>query len=332
ISVESLPGEILMALVEAFLSRALEGLEGVLGCPVKIADPAGSGAGQFFHVGFQLTFDRLNSVDGPRDEPGKDIDGQRNGDIDRPRHGDVDGQRDGDVDGQRDGDVDGQRHGRVNGFLMVPFNESSVAFMERAFSLFPPRIWNRESILSLEKEISFQAGSLVLKFADLCRLEAGDVLIPEKWYPRDSGMALGMAPHLFLCDYDPGGSSITFTGIEVPASSKSLLMPGRTDMENHGAGQVRNGAGQEGDATKGTLLPGKNSDIELELVFEVGRMTMTIGEISALVPGRVIEMPHRLDEGVPVDIKVNDRAVARGKIVGVGDLMAVQITKLATIL
>ena len=67
--------------------------------------------------------------------------------------------------------------------------------------------------------------------------------------------------------------------------------------------------------------------LDLNLVFEVGRTTMTVEQIGQLNKGRVIQLSHKLDAGVPVDIKVNDQVIARGRIVGVGDEVGVQITE-----
>ena len=69
-------------------------------------------------------------------------------------------------------------------------------------------------------------------------------------------------------------------------------------------------------------------DIPLQVTVELGRRRMTISDILALGPGSVVELSKAAGE--PLDIYVNDRLVARGEAVLVGDRYGVRITEVFT--
>lgn len=69
-------------------------------------------------------------------------------------------------------------------------------------------------------------------------------------------------------------------------------------------------------------------DVPLEITVELGRTRMTIQELLSLGPGSVVELGKVAGE--PLDILVNDRLVARGEAVVVGDKFGVRITDIAS--
>ena len=69
-------------------------------------------------------------------------------------------------------------------------------------------------------------------------------------------------------------------------------------------------------------------DIPLQVTVELGRRRMPISDILALGPGSVVELSKTAGE--PLDIYVNDRLVARGEAVLVGDRYGVRITEVFT--
>lgn len=66
-------------------------------------------------------------------------------------------------------------------------------------------------------------------------------------------------------------------------------------------------------------------DIPLQVTVELGRRRMTISDVLALGPGSVVELSKTAGE--PLDIYVNDRLVAKGEAVLVGDRYGVRITE-----
>ena len=66
--------------------------------------------------------------------------------------------------------------------------------------------------------------------------------------------------------------------------------------------------------------------LELRLSVEIGAARMTLGALAELEPGAVVELDRRSDERI--DILVNDRLLARGEVVTVGDRFGVRIVEL----
>jgi flagellar motor switch protein FliN/FliY len=66
-------------------------------------------------------------------------------------------------------------------------------------------------------------------------------------------------------------------------------------------------------------------DVPVELTVELGRKTARIGELLRLGPGSVLELAK--SNGEPLDIYVNNRLIARGEAVVVGERYGVRLTE-----
>jgi flagellar motor switch protein FliN/FliY len=67
-------------------------------------------------------------------------------------------------------------------------------------------------------------------------------------------------------------------------------------------------------------------DVTVPVNVSIGSVRKTISEILALAPGQVIELDRAA--GDPVDLFVNDRLVARGEVVVVGDRYGFRVTEI----
>ena len=68
-------------------------------------------------------------------------------------------------------------------------------------------------------------------------------------------------------------------------------------------------------------------DVPLELTVELGRTRLSLREVAArLGPGSVIALAKLTGE--KLDVRVNDRLVARGEAVAVGDRFGVRIVEI----
>jgi flagellar motor switch protein FliN/FliY len=77
------------------------------------------------------------------------------------------------------------------------------------------------------------------------------------------------------------------------------------------------------DGSFATLL----QDVPLELTVELGRARLNLRELAArLGPGSVIALSKMTGE--KLDVRVNDRLVARGEAVAVGDRFGIRITEI----
>ena len=69
-------------------------------------------------------------------------------------------------------------------------------------------------------------------------------------------------------------------------------------------------------------------DVPVEVTVEIGRRRMTIAEILRLGAGAVLELTKTADE--PLDIYVNNKPIARGEAVVVGDHYGIRVTEVLT--
>ena len=71
-----------------------------------------------------------------------------------------------------------------------------------------------------------------------------------------------------------------------------------------------------------TFLP----EIPVDLVVELGRARLTIGELAELGKDEVVELDRPADR--PLDVIVGGRVFARGEVVMVGERLALRVTEL----
>lgn len=68
------------------------------------------------------------------------------------------------------------------------------------------------------------------------------------------------------------------------------------------------------------------SNIELQAAVELGRTTLSIGEVLALGPGSLVQLDKML--GDPVELMIKDRLIARGEVVVVDDRFGLRVTEI----
>lgn len=66
--------------------------------------------------------------------------------------------------------------------------------------------------------------------------------------------------------------------------------------------------------------------IAVRLAVEVGAVRLPLRDVLALQPGAVHTLDRKVDQ--PVDVLINDRLIARGEIVAVGDRFGVKLTEI----
>ena len=68
-------------------------------------------------------------------------------------------------------------------------------------------------------------------------------------------------------------------------------------------------------------------DLPVRLVFEAGRVELSLGELQRLAPGALVPLSRPLDE--PLDIMANGRRLGRGTLVQIGESLGVRIVSIA---
>jgi flagellar motor switch protein FliN len=66
--------------------------------------------------------------------------------------------------------------------------------------------------------------------------------------------------------------------------------------------------------------------VKIKLLVGLGGAEMTIGKLFSLTANDVIALDRDID--APVDVRLNDRVIARGSLVAVGDNFGVRITEI----
>ena len=67
-------------------------------------------------------------------------------------------------------------------------------------------------------------------------------------------------------------------------------------------------------------------DIPVKLLFELGRIELSLAEIRRLAPGAIVPVSRPLEDSV--DILANGRRIGRGSLVQIGDSLGIRITRL----
>lgn len=84
-------------------------------------------------------------------------------------------------------------------------------------------------------------------------------------------------------------------------------------------------AGRNDSTSKSLEALGFVMDVPVELTVEIGRKNLKIADVLRLGPGSVVELTK--DNGEPLDVYVNNRLVARGEAVVVGERYGVRLTE-----
>jgi len=66
--------------------------------------------------------------------------------------------------------------------------------------------------------------------------------------------------------------------------------------------------------------------LPVQLVLELGRLQLTVGELRQLAPGMLLPIAHPVDDSV--DVVVNGKRIGRAGLVRTGDGLGVRISRL----
>ncbi len=78
---------------------------------------------------------------------------------------------------------------------------------------------------------------------------------------------------------------------------------------------------------RGSMPLERFSDVQVEVAVEIGRVTMSIGDLLNLGHGSVVELNRALSD--PVSVMAQGVRIASGEVVVVDDRFAVRITEIA---
>ncbi len=105
-------------------------------------------------------------------------------------------------------------------------------------------------------------------------------------------------------------------------SDASARPPGPNAFENATSAPPKGGSSNSGGGNDGLSFV---MDVPVELTIELGRKTTKIGEVLRLGPGSILELNKA--NGEPLDVYVNNRLIARGEAVVVGERYGIRLTE-----
>lgn len=108
-------------------------------------------------------------------------------------------------------------------------------------------------------------------------------------------------------------------------SDASVRAPGPNAFENASSPPVKGGSGSLEPGGRGNDGLSFVMDVPVELTIELGRKTTRIGEVLRLGPGSILELNKA--NGEPLDVYVNNRLIARGEAVVVGERYGIRLTE-----
>ena len=109
--------------------------------------------------------------------------------------------------------------------------------------------------------------------------------------------------------------------------SESSVRPGPPDLAQQHASPLN---ASQAEAPRPPALRGIDSlgfvmDVPVAITVELGRRTVKIAEVLRLGPGSVLELEKA--NGEPLDLYVNDRLIARGEAVVIGERYGIRLTE-----
>jgi type III secretion protein Q len=158
--------------------------------------------------------------------------------------------------------------------------------------------------------VCLRLAAATVSVSEIATLSPGDVVLVERCCgPAPAAVAVIAEHFIAPVELTPAGARIVAPPIRGHGSIWEW------SMEN-----VREQSG--GRIPRDTDL----DDLPVKLVFELGRLELSLGEIRQLVPGALLPLARPLEESL--DIVANGRRIGRGALVQLGDSLGVRITRL----
>lgn len=120
--------------------------------------------------------------------------------------------------------------------------------------------------------------------------------------------------------FDPTAAAFPGQPVQIGGGVATAGLP--QGMSGTQAIPQQGGGGAQMPASAMALLHG----VEMEVTVELARTTMSVKDLLALAPGRVVEMDR--PASALVDVLVNGTLVARGEVVVLDDEFGVRVTEI----
>jgi type III secretion protein Q len=158
--------------------------------------------------------------------------------------------------------------------------------------------------------LSLRMAAAAITAGAIERLALDDVMLSDLECQPDNAAIAVIVEHLVIpVELSPAGIVITARPLRGRDSSWEWSMGNPTEF-----------SGPTG------LHDSDLDDLPVRLVFELGRVELSLGELQRLAPGALVPLARPLDE--PIDIMANGRRLGRGTLVRIGESLGVRIVSL----
>lgn len=154
-----------------------------------------------------------------------------------------------------------------------------------------------------------RVAAATLSIGDVASLSPGDVVLVDE-HCRQPFMAIAViGEHLVAClELTAAGGRIVTGPIRGRGSAWEWSMENVPDTAH-------------GDVAESNL-----DDLPVKLVFELGRIDLSLREVRKLAPGAVVPLVRPIEESL--DVIANGRRIGRGTLVQIGDSLGIRLTRL----
>lgn len=166
---------------------------------------------------------------------------------------------------------------------------------------------------TLRLPLGFTIGSTPIQLREITSIRAGDIIGIEQW--SSSGAAIVVSAEL-------GGPS----GFRLFAFAEGSRI---TVQQSIDSAMKQDPAAHPQDADASVNLPIDRLDaLEVTLRFEVGDLSLTLGELKSIRAGHVFDLGQPLNRS-PVRILAHGNVLGKGYLVAVGDRLGVRVSEFA---
>lgn len=167
-----------------------------------------------------------------------------------------------------------------------------------------------EGAADLPVTVCIRVAAAILSVGEISRLSPGDVVLAEQCCRKPHPAVAVIAEHLVapVALTTAGGQLVT------------APMRGRGSAWEWSMETVAGKPSRDGEQN------GVVDDLPVKLVFELGRVDLSLREIRQLAPGAVVALARPLEESV--DVVANGRRIGRGNLIQIGDSLGVRLARL----
>jgi type III secretion protein Q len=173
----------------------------------------------------------------------------------------------------------------------------------------------RQNLSSIKVPISLRAGFARLTLDGLAALEVGSGIILDRTFLTFQKIAI-VTGERFV-------QTSTYQNMRPVLDGPLLRIPDPATTEYTMGAAMNEILEDESSAPFGSVR-----DVPVHLVFELGRTSLTVGELEAVGQGHVFELSKPLNEAV--EILSGGRRIGTGSLVRIGDAIGVRVSRIAT--